>query len=426
MSPNPAPFQRLFTGKLGDVVAEQSRRSHELAILELQRRLAAALIEIGAIDTSGSSGVPDGDKGDITVTASGATWTIDAGVVTLAKMANLAAARIIGSVAGGTPAALTGTQVTALLDLVTAAARGLVPPPGSPTGRFFDDALGWSDTVRSSPGWFGTGADGDVTLGAGTTTLTRVMFYNNLTIPSGSTLRPANFPFYVAGTLTIAAGGAISSGGNPGSASSGGNSGAGTTGPGGAGGGNGANGGTTNGSNASNLAAGSQPPPYTTALGAGGAGGASASGTGGTGGLGGTNWTGAAGGLWQMPYLVTGRPSHSATSVICGGAGGGGGAGSGVAAGGGGGGGGQPVLFAARYISHAGTIDSDGGAGAAGPGTNRSGGGGGGGGKVFYAYERLSGAGTITANGGAAGASGGGTGTPGAAGSAGLVVGIQV
>lgn len=44
---------------------------------------------------------------------------------------------------------------------------------------------------------FGDGSDWDVTLGAGTTTLSRDMYYNNLTIPSGSTLNPNGYRVFV-------------------------------------------------------------------------------------------------------------------------------------------------------------------------------------------------------------------------------------
>jgi hypothetical protein len=57
---------------------------------------------IGSAGTGGAGGVSVGDKGDITVTALGLTWTIDNGVVTLAKMADLATQRLVGRNTAGT------------------------------------------------------------------------------------------------------------------------------------------------------------------------------------------------------------------------------------------------------------------------------------------------------------------------------------
>ena len=72
---------------------------------------------------TGGGGVSDGDKGDITVSGSGATWTIDANTVTLSKMADLATSTILGRVTAGTgdPEALTPAQVRTLLNVADGA-----------------------------------------------------------------------------------------------------------------------------------------------------------------------------------------------------------------------------------------------------------------------------------------------------------------
>lgn len=77
--------------------------------------------------TGGGGGVSDGDKGDVTVSAAGATWTIDNDAVTNAKAANMATATIKGRATAGTgdPEDLSAVQVKTLLAVGIADVTGL-------------------------------------------------------------------------------------------------------------------------------------------------------------------------------------------------------------------------------------------------------------------------------------------------------------
>ena len=69
-------------------------------------------------------GVSDGDKGDITVSGSGATWTIDNDVVTYAKIQNVSAtSRILGRKTAGAGDAEECT-ISEVLDFISSAAQG--------------------------------------------------------------------------------------------------------------------------------------------------------------------------------------------------------------------------------------------------------------------------------------------------------------
>ena len=266
---------------------------------------------------------------------------------------------------------------------------------------------------------FGTGVDGTAVIGAGTTTLARDTYYNDLTIQNTGILRAAGFRIFVRGTLTIDVGGTLSASGGAGAATLTGGT-AGTPGNGSivAGGPAGGNGGTAAGSNGGNGTG--CPQGF---VGAGGGGGAGSGGAGGTGGIVSMLAANSQGNPFAMALAMVAQVGGTTVTRVGSGAGGGGGGGDGTAGGGGGGSGGGLFVFA-RSVLNNGSIQANGGAGGTPAAGNRGGGGGGGGGLIVLGTHAFVGT-TPTVAAGAAGA-GSGTGVGGVNGVAGMLVSLAL
>lgn len=283
-------------------------------------------------------------------------------------------------------------------------------------------------TVTTTPletiGMYGDGRDGNVTLGAGTTSLTRDMYYDTLTVPNGAILDPNGWIVFCKTSCTVNAGGIIErDGGNggvggnanaavaPSSGAAGlglrddgfnalGGSGAGTA-------------GKANAAKGAGSGATSSPTGMWGEGGDGGGGGNSESNQFGAG-----NATGGAGTATTDFFRRRLDPIFNINflQLIEGGTGGRGGAsgggdgGSWGASGGGGGGGGGVIAIYAKDITNNGTIRANGGTGGAGGNSDGAGGAGGGGGgagggAIYLYYDTIT-AGTIQVNGGTGGAAG--------------------
>ena len=281
-------------------------------------------------------------------------------------------------------------------------------------------------TDLSTGGIPSDGSDGDVTISSGTTTLTKDMFYNNLTVNGTGILATAGFRVMVKGTLTVdgTSGAKIQhNGGNGGNASgaTGGLAGAaavaGTL-PVGIAGVAGANGrGDLGGGAAGTVGVNGAYAITTTQGSTGGTGGAGASQPGGAGGAGGTN-TGTITGIPRTIFPAffgweTNGTALRAFGIANGAGSGGAGGGQGGATSGGGGGSGASggyVYVQAKIMSltGAGCIRANGGNGGnGGNATSNAGGGGGGaggsGGVVILVYTQKTGTGTALASGGTKG-----------------------
>lgn len=325
----------------------------------------------------------------------------------------------------------------------------------TPTANYIPIANG-SGLISSS--WLdlllrGTGSDGAVTLGAGTTTLTRDMYYTTLIVPNGATLKTNGYRVYATASVTIDAGGIVDFSGNNGTA--GGNATAAAVGAAGAGGaalnsgtvfgsyiGGAGGAGANSGIGVAGVAGTSSSDVYGVAGTAGGAGGAAGVTAGGTAGAAGTKADAGSRlqdlvSLFQVSNARGGTVNQITPSTGCGGGGGGGsnavntygGGGAGAPSGGG------VIFFSTRVFTNNGTVSSNGGNGANGgsgyAAANAAGGGGASsgapGGLIIILANSIPSYGTLNVNGGtggtggAAGAAGGTAGANGSSGSAGTV-----
>jgi hypothetical protein len=295
----------------------------------------------------------------------------------------------------------------------------------------------WLDYMVRQGGRAGDWSDGDVTLGAGTTTLTRHMYYRDLIVPVGATLDNDGYYIFarsitVAGTIDAAGGDAedgVSVGAPPPDPAGGVSS---TGGP--------INGGVVGAAgayatgNANGTAGGSVISSGFVRLGgSGGAGGAANTNTGGAGGS-------AATPIWPIrtaDFALNQIRAHVSGTVettrYYGGTGGGSGAFNTGTQGvrGAGGGGGRILVIAAPLIEieSGGLVTAAGGAGGDAAAINVTyvgGGGGGGGGFGALICNRLINAGTFTAAGGSGGSNDGSSGEFGEPGDAGLALELRL
>lgn len=147
----------------------------ELAINVADGKLFTKKSNGTVVEIGGGGGVSDGDKGDITVSSSGATWTIDNTAVTYAKIQNVSATdRILGRSSAGAGVI---EEITC-----TSAGRALI-----------DDADASAQRTTLGLGTIATQASSSVSITGGSLSSVKITDYTE----------PKTAPTISSGTLTL-------------------------------------------------------------------------------------------------------------------------------------------------------------------------------------------------------------------------------
>ena len=176
----------ILTGQISDPASPANGTIwHNTTSGEVKLRAGGVTLVVGA----GGGGISDGDKGDITVSGGGAAWAIDAGAVTLAKMASIATDSFLGrdTAGSGAPEVMTPAQSRVILNVADgatanagdAALRDRATHTGTQTATTI------SDFIEAAQDAVGGMVDASLTYADGTPLLGRAALTGDVTALAG-------------------------------------------------------------------------------------------------------------------------------------------------------------------------------------------------------------------------------------------------